>query len=738
MSGADQPLVSVAVPAYNAVATLDATLDSICGQTWRTLEIIIVDDGSSDETAARAAARAATDPRIVVLRKPNGGVAAARNFGIRESRGAFVAPVDADDLWHPEKIARQMARMRAIGDDCGMVYCQSRRVDEAGLVTGYRGVPGFEGQVFLRALILNFVGNGSAPLFRRAALEQIGGYEPALHACGAQGAEDYLVQCLVACGWTVGCAPGCLVGYRMVSGTMSGDQTRMNVSHLEALDIIVRDCPSAPADVIVAARALYRTRLALAHWSKGRLGVGARAMGAAAVARPALVLEQLLWSLLLTPARTVLRARRGCGNRRCATSHLSRSIPTRLHECPGVGRRARCCAPSPRARRKAAAADPPWAGVICPRAPPKRAAVSMPSEAATPPLVSIIIPAYNAAATLGETLASARAQTWPSLEIIVVDDGSRDQTAEIAAKHAARDPRVTLIRKKNGGVSAARNDAIARSRGAFIAPLDSDDIWHPEKLVRQMRRMAALGPQCGFVYCLSRNIDGESRVISRKGVPGFEGAAFLRFLLVNPVGNGSAPVFRREAVESVGGYDPDPALQSVEDGLLQQLIARRWTVGCVSEALVGYRRADSSLSANAIRHKTAQLAALSVVRRQCPDAPEPLTRAAEAAIRIDLALARMRAADPAGAMHELRSALRVNRPAALSTLFSEGSRAAHAILRRMRKEDEIGPSFYVVAPEEEVGRQPPLRHAALLRTAGTQEEAFFASHPRDEDFAVAE
>jgi glycosyltransferase involved in cell wall biosynthesis len=104
------PLVSCIVPVYNGAAYLAEALDSIFAQSYRPLEVIVVDDGSTDGTPRVLADYAA---RVTRLWQPNGGPAAARNRGVTVARGECVAFLDADDLWHPEKLARQMARFRA-------------------------------------------------------------------------------------------------------------------------------------------------------------------------------------------------------------------------------------------------------------------------------------------------------------------------------------------------------------------------------------------------------------------------------------------------------------------------------------------------------------------------------------------------------------------------------------------------------------------------------------------------
>jgi glycosyltransferase involved in cell wall biosynthesis len=117
------------------------------------------------------------------------------------------------------------------------------------------------------------------------------------------------------------------------------------------------------------------------------------------------------------------------------------------------------------------------------------------SPAQSEPLVSVIIPAFNSAATLGDTLASAAAQSHRALEIIVIDDGSTDATARIAADFCARHPRARLISQTNQGVAAARNRGIAEAKGEFVAPLDADDLWHKDKIARQVAAaLASVSP----------------------------------------------------------------------------------------------------------------------------------------------------------------------------------------------------------------------------------------------------
>jgi glycosyltransferase involved in cell wall biosynthesis len=222
------PVVSVVVPAYNASATIERTLRSVMAQTYANLEIIVVDDGSNDGTAAIVERIAREEPRIIFLRQPNAGVAAARNTGIARAQGEFIAPIDADDIWHPRKVEKQIAVMGGGGNRIGLVYCFSRLIDEHDIITPDHGRAGdARGDVLARLVLSNFVGNASSPLMRRACLQQIGGYDSSLRAQLAQGCEDFAVYLAIAARWEFDLVPEYLIGYRTAGGSMSRNHESM-------------------------------------------------------------------------------------------------------------------------------------------------------------------------------------------------------------------------------------------------------------------------------------------------------------------------------------------------------------------------------------------------------------------------------------------------------------------------------------------------------------------------------
>lgn len=221
------PLVSVIIPAFNCEATLPETLRSVAAQTYSNLEILIVDDGSTDGTIAAAIAFCAADPRARLLAKSNGGVASARNAGLAAANGTYIAPLDSDDLWHPEKIARQVAAAVAAPEPPGFVYCWFRHIDSEGRVVGAGETHQARGHAFGALLYRNFVGNGSGLLLERAAALEAGGYDESLRAQGVEGCEDILLQIRVARRRPVEVVPEYLVGYRVGRGRMSCDAERM-------------------------------------------------------------------------------------------------------------------------------------------------------------------------------------------------------------------------------------------------------------------------------------------------------------------------------------------------------------------------------------------------------------------------------------------------------------------------------------------------------------------------------
>ena len=232
-----EELVSVVIPLHNAAWTIGATLASVRAQTHSALEIIVVDDGSTDSSAAVVAAHAADDRRIRLFRQANAGVAAARNRGAAEARADYLAFVDADDLWAPNKIALQLRALHAGGPRAGLVYTWFAVIDAHGRVISTQHRPMAEGQMLRDLCRRNQIGNGSSSLMRRAAFDAVGGYDTSLRARNAQGCEDLLIYLRIAERFEFRVVPRHLTGYRKTPGNMSSDTLQM----LRSCEIVLSD-----------------------------------------------------------------------------------------------------------------------------------------------------------------------------------------------------------------------------------------------------------------------------------------------------------------------------------------------------------------------------------------------------------------------------------------------------------------------------------------------------------------
>jgi O-antigen/teichoic acid export membrane protein/glycosyltransferase involved in cell wall biosynthesis len=214
------------------------------------------------------------------------------------------------------------------------------------------------------------------------------------------------------------------------------------------------------------------------------------------------------------------------------------------------------------------------------------------------PKVSVYIPTYNYGRFLGEAIQSVLDQTFPDWELIVVDDGSTDDTREVVESFA--DPRIHYVYQENQGNPAARNTALRMVRGEYIACLDGDDIWLPEKLEKQVAQLDALPPAVGLVYSdLYLFNDGDDTITGRflRGRKPPRGRVLAELLpeksafIVDTVA-----LIRREVFDKVGLYDEK--LQTYEDWEMWVRMANSYEVEALDEPLARFRRHASSLSAD--------------------------------------------------------------------------------------------------------------------------------------------
>jgi glycosyltransferase involved in cell wall biosynthesis len=258
----NQGLVSVIIPAYNAENFINETLNSVLSQTYENIEVIVVDDGSRDLTAAIVKNAARRDKRVKLLRQSNLGVAAARNLAIERASGEYIAPLDADDIWYPTKIEKQVQSLQTAGPKAGACYCWCISINEKGQVLGLGPKWDLEGEVLQPLVLRNFIGNASVPLFRRDYVKQVGGYNAELRAQNAQGCEDWEICLRLAEVGEYTVVKEYLAAYRCYSQSMSYDHSAMARSYALVIDYVQKKHPEIAQRVYRWSRSMFYLYLA--------------------------------------------------------------------------------------------------------------------------------------------------------------------------------------------------------------------------------------------------------------------------------------------------------------------------------------------------------------------------------------------------------------------------------------------------------------------------------------------
>ncbi|MEP9356011.1 glycosyltransferase family A protein [Xanthobacter sp. KR7-65] len=216
------------------------------------------------------------------------------------------------------------------------------------------------------------------------------------------------------------------------------------------------------------------------------------------------------------------------------------------------------------------------------------------------PQISIVIPCYNAAETIAETLASACAQTLTDTEIVVVDDGSTDASAAIVARAAERDGRIRLVRQENGGVARARNVGVVHARARIIAFLDADDLWAPNALAQHLSHIM-IRPGLGVSFARVRFMRRDGTDTSTISSGAIRDVSAERFLFENPTATTSTWVVLRRAFEDAGGFDETMRHAEDQEFLFRLLTRTAWKVSGLDTVLVRYRASGGGLSSDLAR-----------------------------------------------------------------------------------------------------------------------------------------
>ena len=497
--------LSVVIPCRNGARFLAQTLRAALNQTRPPDEIVVVDDGSTD--ASRAIAEA-FGPPVRVLSGPAEGAAVARNAGAAAATGDLLMFLDADDLLTPPTLAALAAALA--GQGRAVALCPWDRYELAGeawiarrplggaQAAGAGPARGLAHRALLAALRRALDARGVRGLGRLAA----GGGARRRRQPDAPGAGPRHPRPL---------------GARRASPSTGGCRASCSPTR--------PSCASPSA----CARARPRSTDTVAELERaGRL-----ARYRAPLAEALAILARDAAGTEFAGEVAALAARAGAAP-------------------PGLALRRRTGA----FRARLAARRAEWR---TPPAPPLAAAPRAAPDGPLPvagPLVSVVIPTFNRAALVARAAESVLAQTWRDLELIVVDDGSTDGTAERLAADRRPAP-AGRRRRTNGGVARARNRGLAEARGGWIAFLDSDDLWRPEKLARQMAVMLPAPARMGFCHTGLEIVlpDGTAEAPATA-----TGRIFEPCLLDNPVrAPTSSGLVRREVGRGGGRLRPRPA-----------------------------------------------------------------------------------------------------------------------------------------------------------------------------------
>lgn len=537
-------MISVIIPCLNTQEYLGAAIRSLLNQSLPPGEIIVADNGSSDRSKEIASSFGGV---VRLLEVPERGAPAARTAGFRECTGDAVMFMDADDLIAPDTLRSLNDALKNGGDKSGggaIACCPWYRLEQSGeawIVAPASCAPRRIGQDDLSAWLTGWYHPPCSILWSRFAFEDSGGWDTDVRL-NQDG--DLMMRAFIRGHRLVMTNEGSAFYRRLPGEQVSlSDQRRTEMGIEARLDVL--DRVSQRLEERDQLRK-YAGPLAEAHQLVVKDCPGPSSLSDRCQERVMQYRElRSPWYGYTRTVQVSLTEQRNSWRRRISFNSGGRApIPAKtealLNDC------------------------------------------EQPQK--DPPLVTVVIPAFNRAATIGDSVRSVLEQDYPNFELLVIDDGSTDGTAAKVQKF--EDPRVLVIKQpENRGVSAARNLGIARARGDYIAFLDSDDVWLPGKLKQQVACLDSASSAVGMV------ITGVETVLPREqrriDVPAYSGSIFDALLLRNVLhGAASSAVFRREVFDTVGSFDTN--YPAIEDYELWLRISRFYQIHSIAEPLVRY------------------------------------------------------------------------------------------------------------------------------------------------------
>ncbi|MGB3266081.1 MAG: glycosyltransferase [Microcoleus sp.] len=529
------PQVSVIIPAYNGDRYIAQAVESVLAQTLTDWEIVIVDDGSTDET------HQVLQPYLDKIRyvyQENRGVAAARNRGIQEAKGEFIAFLDQDDFFEPDKLAAQIALFRS-SPSLGIVNSGWRLVNEQGDaisdITPWLYFP----KLNLETWIVQMPVLPSAMMFSRQWLEIAGGFNSEFDSVD----DSDLVLRLAVLGCEAAWLPQITVSYRQHDKNVSIKKALKQANLFITLKQQFFAKPDLPQHIRELENPAFYEALTWMAWQLYYSNY------------PVEAVDFFQKSLRYSPYSA----------RKTVTDWLKR-----------LGAIAQVYGKTIDFQILRNLSE--WKQLMASILSSKK------------PRVSVIIPAYNCERYIARAVESAINQTYKDWEIIVVDDGSTDSTSQVLDVY--RDI-IQYVYQENQGAAIARNRACEIAKGEFLAFLDADDFFLPEKLAKQIACFEA-DPSLGMVQNGWLMVDETGKDIYAsvpwEESPNLDLEAFVLFKSVRP----SAMMLRREWWERLGGFDPRfPPTEDLDFAL--RLTLKGCKCAWLKEVLTCYRQHDKNL-----------------------------------------------------------------------------------------------------------------------------------------------
>jgi len=540
------PKVSIIIPTYNRQQFILRAVNSVLKQTFTDYEIIVVDDGSHDST------RQLLEPYMGKLRyfyQENAGISSARNRGIKEAKGEYLAFLDSDDTWVPEKLDLQVAILEK-DKKIGLVFCKMNRIDEYGKLCGTKPDK-FTGKNF-KDLITNW---GDIPtstvLLRRECIEKVGYFDETLETM-----EDFELWLRVAEKFAIeAISDRNLADYYLHSEQITKNPIHVYEGYIKLQRKLLSYYENKPTQII-------KKRIAESEYVLSRIYFNKKCYHKA--------LSLVYSSICHFPVIGLLFI----NNKDTFLNRIFKFFKQYFYIlicflCTNFNKY-------------------------------KKSDRSVPIQEGHHPAVSIIVPVYNRVQYLEQAINSILRQTFTDYEVIIVDDGSTEYIKDVLIKCTNKSPsRIFVIRQNNKGPAGARNAGIRKATGKYIAFLDADDEWESEFLSKSINKLES-GDYMWLDTAANRIVYNDKEEILEQSiihtmVISESDDLFAHLLNDDIIGMPSKVIVKKECFGKVGSFRED--LRIREDWEMWLRLAKARFKYCrIPEALYQYKIRQNSLT----------------------------------------------------------------------------------------------------------------------------------------------